>query len=259
MRKWLPLFLLFPVILFLSACATIPVFPPETPAPDFLLEQIKTRVQTLAGLKGLAQVKLATSNKSFSTPEILFVRRPAMLRAESLSPLGLPHFYLVTDGRELSIYHAGENRYYRGRPTASRLAVVLPFKLEVEEVVSLLLGTPLLIEYEMATIRRAPDEALWIMELVSPSRGERQIFWVHPYSFNVLRVELHRSSLAYRLIFAEFRRFQGDLFPQKIQYTSFEPPMQLTVEYNDLTLNPPFGPQDFNLPVPAGAKIFPLD
>ncbi len=145
MRIWLLSLLFFLVI---SGCATLPLLPPETPSPEFLLHQIRTRLQTFEGLKGLAQVKVSAAEKSFQAQEVLFVRRPGWLRAESLGPLGTPQFYLVTDGRELSLYNPGENRYYWGWATAKHLSLALPLALEPEEVVSLLLGDPLLIDYD---------------------------------------------------------------------------------------------------------------
>jgi len=255
MRIWLLSLLFFLVI---SGCATLPLLPPETPSPEFLLHQIRTRLQTLEGLKGLAQVKVSAAEKSFHAQEVLFVRRPGWLRAESLGPLGTPQFYLVTDGRELSLYNPGENRYYWGWATAKHLSLALPLALEPEEVVSLLLGAPLLIDYDLASIRRDGEEGLWTLELASAPRRERQILWVNPFSWHILRAEFYRPALSQRLIFEDFRRIQGFLFPQKIQFTSFEPVARLTVEYLEMELNPRWTAQDFQLPVPRGTTVIPL-
>ncbi|MFH1758699.1 MAG: DUF4292 domain-containing protein [Pseudomonadota bacterium] len=255
MRIWLLSLLFF---LPISGCATLPVLPPETPSPEFLLNQIRTRLQTFEGLKGLAQVKVSAAGKNFHAQEVLFVRRPGWLRAESLSPLGTPQFYLVTDGRELSLYYPAENRYYWGRAMAKHLSLALPLALEPEEVVSFLLGDPILIDYDSASTRRDGQEGLWTVELASTSRRERQILWVNPFSWHILRAEFYRPALSQRLIFEDFRRIQGFLFPQKIQFTSFEPVARLTVEYLEMELNPFWTAQDFHLPVPRGTTVIPL-
>ena len=255
MRIWLlSLLLCLPIV----GCATFPVLPPETPPPEFLMNQIWTHRQTLEGLKGLAQVKVTAAGKSFQAQEVLIARRPGWLRAESLGPLGTPQFYLVTDGHELSLYHPGENRYYRGRAIAQNLSLALPLALAPEEIVSLLLGAPLLIDYDVASLRRYEEEGLWTLELASTPRKERQILWIHPVSLRILRAEIYRPALSQRLIFEDFRRIQDFLFPQKIQFTSFEPAARLAVEYLEVELNPHLTPQDFQLPVPRGATVIPL-
>ena len=255
MRIWLlSLLLCLPTI----GCATLPVLPSETPPPEFLLNQIKTRLQTFEGLKGLAQVKVSAAGKSFQAQQVLFARRPGWLRAESLGPLGTPQFYLVTDGRELSLYNPGENRYYRGRAKANYLSLALPLALEPEEIVSLLLGVPLLIDYDVASLRRYEEEGLWTLELAFTSRQERQILWIHPISLHILRAEFYRPALSQRLIFEDFHPTQGFLFPHKIQFTSFEPAARLAVEYLEVELNPRWTLQDFQLAVPQGATVIPL-
>ena len=244
--------------LFIIGCAALPVLPPDTPSPEYLLEQTRTRLQNLEGLKGLARLRVSSAGKSFQVQEVLLVRRPAWLRAESLGPLGTPQFYLVTDGRELNLFNPGENRYYRGRATADHLASFLPLPLEPEEIVSFLLGNPMMIDYDIASIRRLEEEGLWTLELSSTLRRERQILWVNPFSWHILRAEIYRPALSQRLLFEDFRRTQDFLFPQKIQVMSFQPDARLTVEYLEVELNPRWTVQDFQLPVPPGTEVIPL-
>jgi outer membrane lipoprotein-sorting protein len=255
MRIWL---LGLPLLLWIHSCAALPVLPPRTPSPEYLLEQTRARLQNLEGLKGLAHLTFSSGGKSFGVQEVLLVRRPAWLRAESLGPLGTPQFYLVTDGRELILFNPGENRYSRGPATAEHLAPFLPLPLKPEEIVSLLLGDPPMIDYDIASIRRLEEEGLWTLELSSTLRQERQILWVNPFSWNILRAEIYRPALSQRLIFEDFRRSQDFLFPQKIQVRSFQPEARLTVEYLEVELNPRWGPQDFQLPAPPGIAVFPL-
>jgi outer membrane lipoprotein-sorting protein len=255
MRIWL--FSLLWCLLIIG-CAAVPALPPETPFPEVILNQMRTHGQSLEGCKGLAQMKVAAAGKSFQAQQVIFARLPGWLRAESLGLLGTPQFYFVTDGRELNLYHPGENKYYRGRATANHLSLVLPITLDPEEIVSLLLGKPVLLDYDVASLRRNEEEGLWTLELASTPRKERQVLWIHPASLHILRAELYRPALSQRLVFEDFRRIQGLLFPQKIQFTSFEPAARLALEYLDVELNPSWKPEDFQLPVPRGATILPL-
>lgn len=250
---------LLAVGLYVSGCATIPVLPPHPPPAEDLLKQVEARLQVLRGLKGLARVKVSSTGKHFQAQEVLFVKRPAFLRLETLGPLGTPQLYLVTDGRELSLYDPGENRYYRGPATARHLSSALPVVLEPEEVVALLLGGLPLIDHETSSLRGDREKGLWILDLISTARGERQSLWVHPQSFQILRAESRRPGSSRCLIFSDFSQVQGIFFPKKIQLTSLEPKSEISVEYEEVELNPGWGNEDFQLPVPRGAKVIPLE
>jgi hypothetical protein len=97
------------------------------------------------------------------------------------------------------------------------------------------------------------------LDLISASRGERQSLWIHPQSFLIVRAEFHRSGSSSRLTFADFHQIQGFLFPERIHVTSLESKAEISVEYQEVELNPNWGKEDFYLPVPRGAKVIPLE
>jgi len=241
-----------------SACATLPVLPPEPPAAEEILRQVDARQQAVQGFKGLAQVKVTSPEKTLSAQQVLFARRPALLRVESLSPLGTPMLYVVTDGQKLNLYQPGENRYYQGTFQASSLSLALPSELTPEEVVSFLLGGVPRRDYEKISIRADRKEGLWVLDLLSPSRGESQTLWVHPQSFHILRAEFNRPRFSYHIYYADFRQTKGILFPQRMLLTSVDPQTKISVEFQEMDLNPGWEGQDFLLPVPRGATVLSL-
>jgi outer membrane lipoprotein-sorting protein len=252
-RLWL---LLLAPILF-GACATLPVLPPEIPPAEEVLQQVDARWQVLEGLKGLAQAKISSPAKSLSAQQVLFARRPGFLRVETLSPLGTPILYAVTDGRNLNLYQPSENRYYEGSFQASSLSLGLPPHLSSEEVVSFLMGGVPRRDYENVSIRAEREKGLWVLELLAPSRKESQTLWVHPQFFYVLRAELRRPGFSYHAEFTEFRPAKEILFPRRMLLDSADPRTNISVEFLDLELNPAWEPQDFLLPIPPGATVVP--
>ena len=252
-------FLLFGLLPFLlSACAAIPKLPEVAPPAEEVLRQVTARQEALQGLKGLAQVKLSSPEKSLTNQQVLFARRPADMRVESLGPLGTPLLYLVTDGKEIRIYLPGENRYYQGPFETRSLSFALPLALHPEEMVSFLLGGVPFLEPERVSLRPEVKEGLWVLVLDSPSRGESQVLWVHPESFHILRAEIHRPGLSYLLSYSSFREMKGILFPHQRQLASEDRRTRISAEFPEVDLNPEWGTQDFSLPVPRGATILPL-
>ena len=256
MRKWI---FLLAIGVSLCGCATLPVLPPQPPPVEDLLKQVEARLRIPQGLKGLAWVKVSSPGKSFQSQQVVFVERPAFLRLEILGPLGTPQLYLVTDERDLSLYDPAENRYYRGPATARHLSSALPILLGPEEAVAFLLGGLPLIDPESSSLRADREKGLWVLDLVSNAREERQSLWVHPQSFQILRAESHRAGSSRCLTFSDFEPIQGISFPKRIQLTSSEPKGQISVEYQEVELNPGWKNEDFQLPIPRGARFIPWE
>ena len=252
---------LLPLLLtsfLLGACATLPPLPAVPPPAEEVLQQVISRGGALQGLKGLAQVSVSSPGKSFHGQQVLFARRPGFLRVESLSPLGNPLLYLVTDGTEIRLYNPEENRYYRGDYRAGSLSFALPMELHPSEVVNFLLGGGPLADPEKISLRPDSSEGLWVLELHSPSRGFTETLWVHPQLFHILRADLRRSALSYRLSFSDFRRVKDMLFPHRMRLSSEDSRTRISVGFPEVELNPDWKAQDFSLPVPQGATVHPF-
>ncbi len=241
-----------------SACATVPILPPEAPPAEEILRQVDARQQSIQGLKGLAQVKVSSPERTWNVQQVLFARRPALLRVESLSALGTPILYMVTDGQKLDLYQPGENRYYQGTFQAGSHSLALPPELTPEEIVSFLLGEVPRRGYETISIRADRKEGLWVLDLLSPSREESQTLWVLPQTFHILRAELNRRRFSYHVAYANFRQTKGILFPERMLLTSVDPQTKISVEFQEMELNPDWEAQDFLLPVPRGATVLSL-
>ncbi len=252
MRKWGLLPFLF-LLLLCGSCATLPISPPP-PSPEELLSRIHERSQDLQGLRGLAHIRVSSPGRNFRTQEVILARRPASLRLESLSPLGNPQFYLVTDGRELNMYDPGGNRYYRGQVSARHFSSLLPLNLEADEIVTLLLGSFPILPHEKASVSFDPKENLWILDL-----DARQTVGMEPQSGRVLYTEYRLGTNTRRLSFDDFRSASNRSFPYRILFESPESKTRITVEYTDVEINPGWENEDFHLPVPRGARIIPLE
>ena len=257
MNAGLHLVLLLAAFLF-SACATLPPLPAVPPPAEEVFQQVISRQEALVGLKGLAQVRVSSPERSFHGQQVLFARRPAFLRVESLSPLGTPLLYLVTDGKEIRLYNPEENRYYQGDYRPGSLSFALPMDLYPSEVVNFLLGGGPLADPDKISLRPDSREGLWVLELHSPSRGVTETLWVHPQSFQILRAELRRPSLSYRISFSDFRQAKEILFPHRMRLSSEDSRTRISVVFPEVELNPDWGPQDFTLPLPQGATVHPF-
>jgi outer membrane lipoprotein-sorting protein len=246
------------LLLLCSACAAVPVLPPETPDREEILGRVTARAEAVRGIKALGQVQVSLEGKNLKAQEVFQVSRPAFLRTEILGPFGTPQFFLVLDGPDLRVYNPGENRFYHGRATADHLSAMLPFiprGLTPEEVVAFLLGG-IPIPPGSVSVGRDDREGLWTLDLISDS-GRRRL-WVEPGSYLVSRAEIHRPGFSAALSFSDFREINGHSFPHRIRFSAAGPRMEIGISYEDLELNPSLSAADFKLPVPRGAEVVPL-
>ena len=94
------------------------------------------------GLRGSARVALSGVDFELNRPQRIVVERPARLRFEVLGLFEQPAAILATDGSGFDFYEAETGQVSRGRVSASLLWDLAKIDLSPEEVVGLLLATP---------------------------------------------------------------------------------------------------------------------
>lgn len=246
------------IALHLSACATVPILPSETPSGAEILLRIEDRQRSIQGLKALAEVKVSSRQRELNGQQVLLVRRPTSLRLESLSPVGTPLLYAVTDGGNLNLYLPGDHRYYQGSFQAGAHFLALPPDLPAEDMISFLLGGVTEKKFAKVTVASDRRKGLWVVEQSSPSGDEIQTLWVEPGSFSLHQVEVQSPHLSYRAEFSQFQDEKGFPFPRRLMLTSPQIQARIALDYRELELNPQWTDQDFHLPVPRGATVLPI-
>ena len=120
---------------------------------------------TPASLKGIARIKVEAPDEKFSLKELVIIKRPGCLRLETLSPLGHPAFFAVTDGKELFLFYPSENKFYHGMASPENISVFIPLNLRLEEIVSILLGKVSLIDYDTDQVECQVEGGFYLLRL----------------------------------------------------------------------------------------------
>lgn len=154
------------------------------------------------------------SSGRFKAREQLTVQRPARLRVEALTPLGVA-LVVVVNGDQLTIFDPGKNTLTRGVADASTLERVARIPLAPQQAVRLLLGLP----PDASILDAAPDaiEPESDMTVMRFSRNDH----VDELDFTgnnlaMVRRSSREGATLYEVHFSDYRDIGSLVFPHTI-------------------------------------------
>lgn len=245
------------LVLGLAGCTSSKMPPTETPASaaegEALLAMWLERREAFQSLEGVAKVRVKTAQGAVSGTQVVIAAKPASLRAETLSPFGTPLLSLASDGEQLAVLVPGDNLYYRGKASPENLTRFTRLPLPPTALVDILLWQPPLVVFEELTTFRTVGGGWRLLLVAGPLRQE--------FTFDA----------AARL--QGVRYFSGDVLELLIDYADpgdadlprrivlEQPPiaLQASLDFSELTVNPPLPPGRFSLQPPPGSQIIFLD
>jgi hypothetical protein len=186
-------------------------------------------------VKGIAKIKVESPEETFSVKELIIAQTPDRLRLETLSPLGQPGFYAATDGQ-------------------------IPLRLGVEDMVSVIRGSVLLIAYDADHLRCSAKEEGYVLQLKGRDENTTQVLTFSRDGLQVVTSETYsREGLTCSVRYADYEPAGSIAFPRTI--TVFLPSEQTTVRinYKKVEFLPDIDSSLFSLSAPPGAKIVPLE
>jgi hypothetical protein len=94
----------------------------------------------VSSLRARARIQLRAPRGKFGFSELINVVRPRRVRLDTVGPFSHVFSVLASDGARLVFLSPEEKRIYDGAPTPENLSRFLPFTLDLEDIVSVLLG-----------------------------------------------------------------------------------------------------------------------
>ncbi len=241
--------------ILLASCAPLRTRPLGEPVSRSFAEELMQEWSvTAAGfnsMQGLAKVKMQAPGTSLNGNQVLIVEKPDHLRAETLSPFGVPLLLLTADGAQLGVSIPSQNVYYIGAATAENLTTFVNLPLNPADLVNVLL-------YQPPLLKSWKEEAYTLQEggwlLVRHGTLKRQ-----ELVFNLLRqlVEVSyfdHNDLVLQVSYAQFS-VQGGLFPHMMSLVIPDRHATVSLEFSDLETNADLRSGLFKLAPPAGAKL----
>ena len=253
---WLLLFLL-PCCTHLTKPVLKRVYPPCS--PQEILPIIKDTGIPVA-LKGIAKVKVKSSDETFSVKELISAQSPHSLRLETLNPLGHPVFYAVTDGKEVFIFAPSEKKFYSGSASPETVSLFIPLSLGIEELVPILLGRMPLIDYDDGQVSCEEADGFYILELSTKDGSVRQLFKISADTLTVVESGTYEQGgeLITSVQFGDYEMMGDVTFPKRISVFMPHDETRVVIRYKKLELLPEISADEFRLTAPQGVEVVPL-
>ncbi|MBZ0168521.1 hypothetical protein MELA_01570 [Candidatus Methylomirabilis lanthanidiphila] len=247
----------------LSGCAvyTVDLVPeernqprPSRPVAQEILRSLQEREAAITGLQAVLDFTVRRAGTQEHGQEAVVVRRPDLIRLESIGWGGLTSFVIVSDGRRLIAHALLQNLFVEGRPTPENVAKVTGLRVAPAHLVRLLLGLPPIAIQVDTTELYGPDDGRAYL-LRGQDAPFTQRLWVSDDDLSLLRGELYdRTSLRLRFRYVPAVHGLPTLLLE-------EPVKQVAVElsYRSYTLNPELSDELFRIPPAQGAQVVNLD
>jgi len=241
--------------------APVPVIVYQACAPPKILLEIKEGKDVPAGLKGIAKIKVESPDKKFSVKEIIIAKRPGCLRLETLSPLGQPEFFAVTDGSDLFFFSPSENKFYRGITSPEHVSRFIPLNLSLEEMVSLILGKVPLIDYDPEQVKCAVEGVLLMVNLCAKDGDSTQTLKVDTQNKRAVGIEIYgqERSLTLAAEYGNYQKIGETIFPLEISISMPQDGSKVKISFKTIEFPSVIDPGEFKLIPPQGVEVLPLE
>ena len=216
-----------------------------------LLRAWQNAVSGISSIQGLASVKVKAPLTSVNGTQVILAQKPDKLRAETLSPFGVPLLTLATDAGQLSVLLPAQNLYYTGTANPQNMDLFVHLPLPVDDLVGLLLHQPPLMPAwkEQAFAR---PEGGWLLVRHSTLRRQELVF--DPAQRLVAVSFFEDNDLLIKVEYAQFTAPPPG-FPTLITLDLPAKYATIRLEFSEIDTKSPPRPGVFDVTPPAGVKI----
>ncbi len=218
--------------------------------PATVISRVTANASRVSTLTGRGTVSFEAPGMGGSAFFTLTLKKPDSLLIKFEGPFGLDAGFLFLSRSRYVMFNRMENVVYTGDPASGGIRSILPFELNVEDVLDAFTGA-FRFPAGAAPTRYAVDDERFLLSYGAPR--DTQSYWVDPATALVTKYTRMGNGVS---IFAETSRSteqDGMTVPREITLSFPSDGKQLAVYYDDLNLNP--SSVSFQYVVPRTAQI----
>jgi hypothetical protein len=200
----------------IAGCATIPALPPRpSPSASREIAALAARDRLLTSLETPAIMEYTGPNGHLKVRERITVRRPASLRVEALSPLGVA-LIVAADATQVAIFDPSKDTITRGAATATTLSSVAQIPLAPAQAARLLLALPPDAALTSAPLVPAPADNGMTALTFTRADGSTEEIAFRDGNLALVRETTAAGTLAYEVHYGDYEDIGAMQFPHTI-------------------------------------------
>lgn len=218
---------------------------------DALMQDWQDKSSQVTSIQGLATVNLKAPLNNINATQVILAELPDRLRAETLSPFGVPMVLLVANGEKMGVLLSSQNLYYQASATPKNLGTFVNLPLELSDLVGVLLYRPPVIETSNKEAFKLKGGGWLLVRRTALQRQEfvfdalRQLVEVSYYEDNDLVVKVH---------YAQFSDTENH-YPTLLTLEVPDKYATVTLEFSDVKTNGQIRPELFKIEPPVNARV----
>jgi hypothetical protein len=247
------------VVLGAYACATLPaVNLPLTEAHD-LTAALGERDTAIHSIQSAALMEYTAGGEHFKARENIIVRRPASIRVEVMSALGVA-LVVAADAGQVAVFDPGKNTLLHGPATAATLQRYARIPMTPDATVRLMLG----LAPDAAILTLAPDSMtqkgdLKVLTFAQPGGVVDELGFTNEGNLAMVRETLAAGRIGYEVHYSDYRKLGGGLpFPAQIDASFPKTGAALKFHYENPSVNQDVPDSAFVLVPGPGTRKFNL-
>jgi outer membrane lipoprotein-sorting protein len=207
------------------------------------------RVETI---KGLAELSVKAPLTDMRGRQVLLAQSPDQVRAETLNPFGLPLLQMIADGSRLGVLLPSRGSYYIGSATAENLETFAHVRLQLTDLVGVLLYRPPLLEAwkEQTFVLR---QGGWLVKRYASSARQELTF--NPSRQLIGAALYEENELLMKVTYSDFATETAVVFPRKLVLELAETRTTIRLTFTELAVNQALRPELFSLSPPPGVHV----
>lgn len=229
--------------------------PLDFSSPEAVLSEIAATAPSQGTMKAIAAIHAATPAGAYPLKLAVMLRRPSRMRVEAIPVLGPPNFYLAIREDRLKVLLPDKNEFYEGRATRENIAMFLPLRIDVESMVSLLMGVPPAVTGKDSRREGSMEKDFYRIDI--HAGGSRvQSLRVRPTDGLLEGIDIYNGGgkALYRVRYEDPVRTGAFATPGKITIVAEEDGTTLTIRYSEIEWTSQEDDSPFDLKAPPGAK-----
>lgn len=199
-----------------------------------------------------AEIDLVTLSGHHKMKAVIILKRPAYLRLEIFSPLGIPEYYLVVTPENMRVFIPSKKIYYQGKPTADNLTQYIYLPLSIEDIVLIMSGSFPAINEEQAYYKSYKEADNLIVEAESPKSGSQIIKLKNDLKLLKFVQKDDLGQEEYNVQYGEYSEENG--LPLSIVINLADGITSMRVKYNDAKIEENNDLSIFDLQIPKDTE-----